>query len=74
MIHLSSILTSILLRLQAARDDQRGQTAAEYVGVLALIIVIATALLAVAGEPIATAVAQGVAAGIKKVTTTVTGG
>lgn len=67
------LYTALQVRLAELQDDDRGQTAAEYVGVLALIIVIAAALAALAGEEIATAVKNGVVAGVNKVTTTVTG-
>lgn len=67
------LYTALQVRLAELQDDDRGQTAAEYVGVLALIIVIAAALAALAGEEIATAVKDGVVAGVNKVTETVTG-
>lgn len=73
MNQLYSLYTALQLRLEAARDDERGQTAAEYVGVLALIIVIAAALAQLAGADIANAIKDGVVAGVNKVTETVTG-
>lgn len=71
---MTQLFVALQLRLSDARRDERGQTAAEYVGVLALIIVIATALLQVGGVEVATAVKNGVVAGVGKVTSVVTGG
>lgn len=73
MIHLYSVYTALIARLHETRRDERGQTAAEYVGVLALIVVIALALTKLVGTDIANAIKDGVVAGVKKVSDTATG-
>ena len=63
----------VTLQTMTSGEREEGQTAAEYVGVIALIVVIAAALVALSGTDIANAIKDGVVAGVKKVTTTVTG-
>lgn len=71
---MTKLVLALRIRLQDLSRDEQGQTAAEYVGVLALIIVIAAALAQLAGADIANAIKDGVVAGVGKVTDTVTGG
>lgn len=70
---MTKLVLALRIRLQDLSRDEQGQTAAEYVGVLALIIVIAAALAQLAGADIANAIKDGVVAGVGKVTDTVTG-
>jgi hypothetical protein len=72
---MNDLMLRLFVTLQTLTREEReeGQTAAEYVGVIALIVVIAAALVALSGTDIANAIKDGVVAGVKKVTTTVTG-
>ena len=73
---MNNLLLRLIVTLQTMTPEKReeGQTAAEYVGVIALIVVIAAALVALSGTDIANAIKDGVVAGVNKVTKTVTGG
>lgn len=72
---MNDLIIRLFVTLQTMTSEEReeGQTAAEYVGVIALIVVIAAALVALSGTDIANAIKDGVVAGVKKVTSTVTG-